>query len=386
VRRLLLHEWQEATVELTPETATTLATSDSFEIRPDRAPGHWRVRATRHVGVALIGESLELRVEPKVGVRRLVELLGISRERVRWDLDADPDLGISPDLAGVVAAALAAQVGVLTARGLLQGYRRIDEARPTVKGRIRVGAQMARRSGLPLPVELRYDQLTIDIAENRLLAGAVEALLRLPSLPTSIRTRLRRLRHALIEVTPTPPSREIPVPTRTRLNQHYWPAVDLALLVLRSCSLDETVGDQRGTGFLVDMDKVFEDVVTLGLGDRLRRQDLYVTGQDSHPLDRDRRLSIQPDIVVRNAGGQVVDVLDVKYKLPTQRSITNADVYQVVVYAQRFGLDQVHLVYPEAPPWPELHVNGVTIHLCSVDLLDETAGLDRLTTHLTFER
>jgi 5-methylcytosine-specific restriction endonuclease McrBC regulatory subunit McrC len=74
----------------------------------------------------------------------------------------------------------------------------------------------------------------------------------------------------------------------------------------------------------------------------------------------------------------MVDVLDVKYKLPTQRSITNADVYQVVVYAQRFGLDQVHLVYPEPPPWPELHVNGVTIHLHGVDLLDEATELDQI--------
>ena len=378
MRQVLLQEWREANVELPPHTATALATSESFEIRPDRTPGLWRVRATRYVGVAHIGDELELRVEPKVGVRRLVELLGISRERIRWDLDADPDLGISPDLVGVIAAALAAQVGVLTARGLLHGYRRVDEARPTVKGRIRVGAQMARRSGLPLPVELRYDQLTTDIAENQLLAGAVQVLLRLSTLPSPIRSRLRRLRHALIEVTPTLPSSQVAVPTRTRLNQHYWPAIDLAALVLRSCSLDESVGDQRGTGFLVDMDKVFEDVVTIGLADRLRRDELYVTGQDSHALDRDRRLTIQPDIVVRNAAGQVVDVLDVKYKLPTQRSITNADVYQVVVYAQRFGLNRVHLVYPEPPPWPELHVNGVTIHLRCVDLLDEATGLDQL--------
>lgn len=82
--------------------------------------------------------------------------------------------------------------------------------------------------------------------------------------------------------------------------------------------------------------------------------------------------------MVRNAAGRVVHVLDVKYKLPNQRSITNADVYQVVVYAQRFGLNQVHLVYPEPPPWPELHVNGVTIHLRCVDLLDEAIGLDQL--------
>ncbi len=365
-------------MELDARAAAALAASDSFEIRPDRTPGLWRVRATRHVGVAQITSGLELRIEPKVGVRRLVELLRISRERIRWDLNARPALDVSPDLVGVVAAALAVQVSTLTARGLLQGYRRIDEARPTVKGRIRVGAQMARRSGLPLPVEIRYHHLTPDIAENQLLAGAIQLLLGLSAVPSSTRGQLRRLRHALAGVTPALPSRQATVPHRTRLNQHYWPAVDLAVLVLRSCSLDEAVGPQVGTGFLVDMDKVFEDVVTIGLGERLRPLDLFVTGQDSHVLDRDRRMSIQPDIVVRDAAGRVVEVLDVKYKLPTQRRLTNADVYQVVVYAQRFGVDRVHLVYPEPPPWPELHVNGVTIHLRSVDLLDEAAGLDQL--------
>lgn len=53
-------------------------------------------------------------------------------------------------------------------------------------------------------------------------------------------------------------------------------------------------------------------------------------------------------------------------------------MYQVVVYAQRFGLNQVHLVYPEQPPWQELHVNGVTIVLRCIDLLDEATGLDQL--------
>ena len=53
-------------------------------------------------------------------------------------------------------------------RGLLRGYLTEEEALHTVRGRIRFDEQIRRRYGIPLPVELRFDEFTEDILANRL--------------------------------------------------------------------------------------------------------------------------------------------------------------------------------------------------------------------------
>ncbi len=59
---------------------------------------------------------------------------------------------------------------------MLRGYREVEEALPVVRGRIREAGQIRRRYGFPLPVEVRYDDYTVDIAENRpLLAASARA-------------------------------------------------------------------------------------------------------------------------------------------------------------------------------------------------------------------
>ena len=62
------------------------------------------------------------------------------------------------------------------ARGLLHGYRTEEEALYAVRGRIRFDEQIRRRFGIPLPVEVRYDEFTDDIVENRLVKAAVARL------------------------------------------------------------------------------------------------------------------------------------------------------------------------------------------------------------------
>jgi 5-methylcytosine-specific restriction endonuclease McrBC regulatory subunit McrC len=47
----------------------------------------------------------------------------------------------------------------------------------------------------------------------------------------------------------------------TRLNSHYQQAISLAIIVLRSASLDLGAGSARGSAFLIDMNNAFEQFV-----------------------------------------------------------------------------------------------------------------------------
>ena len=76
-------------------------------------------------------------------------------------------------------------------RGVERCYVEEHEALAGVRGRVEVGL-VARRAGLPLPVDCRYDEHSADTQLNRLLAGAAERAARWPRVSPIVRTGLRR--------------------------------------------------------------------------------------------------------------------------------------------------------------------------------------------------
>ena len=66
-----------------------------------------------------------------------------------------------------------------------------------VRGRIRFDDQVRRRFGILLPVEVRFDDFTEDILENRLLKAALAVLGTLRLRSESSRQSLRRFNHVL---------------------------------------------------------------------------------------------------------------------------------------------------------------------------------------------
>ncbi len=366
---ITLQEWSTAEdLELTAPQVETLANTDQFLLRPQ--PGtsqRWRLSATNYVGVARVG-GLELKVVPKVGVHRLLELLCTSLDRIYWD-DQEVALGESDDLLRFVAESFTRRVEQVVRRGVLQGYRSLDESMFGLRGRIGMGRQMSRRCGLPLPVEVTYDDYTIDILENQLLLGAGRVLLRMGDLPIGVANRLRRLEVQLDGVRPRPASPPPPRVAWTRINDRYRSAVTLARLILKSSSLDlEGNPTTSSDTFLVDMNKVFEDVVGIGLQKVLEGTGLRVLLQQTDHLDYRRNVEIRPDVVVRDTSGSVAAIADIKYKRPSTDKLSPGDVYQAVAYATRYGLDRVTLIFAEPPPAPELHVADITVRLLWVDL------------------
>lgn len=372
----ILHEWSFADdLELTAAQVEMLANSDRFVLRPQPGAGQrWRLSATSYVGVARVGE-LQLKVVPKVGVHRLLELLCTSLDRISWD-DQDVALGESDDLLRIVAESFTRRAEQVVRRGVLQGYRSVEESMFGLRGRIDMGRQLSRSCGLVLPVEVTYDDYTIDVLENQLLLGAGMVLLRMGELPTGIPSRLRRLEVQLDGVHPTPPSPSPPQVAWTRLNERYRPAITLARLILKSFSLDiEGNPTSSSDAFLVDMNKVFEDVVGLGLQKVLDGTGLRVLLQHTDHLDYYRYVEIRPDIIVRDTSGAVAAVADIKYKRPSTDKLSPGDIYQAVAYATRYGLDRVALIFAEPPPVPELQVGDITVRLLFLDL--SAAALER---------
>ncbi|KWX01818.1 McrBC 5-methylcytosine restriction system component-like protein [Carbonactinospora thermoautotrophica] len=365
-----LREGEPAEHELPAATAAALATSGIVKVTPGPRPGLWRLVAHRLVGAARVA-GVELRIAPKTPVDRLFFLLGYAR-RPHGSRPEQVEAGERPELLPALAHAFVRAADRALQQGVLQGYREAEEALPVVRGRIRLADQVRRRYGFPLPVEVSYDDHTVDIAENRLLRAAAERLLRLPGLPAVTRTGLHHVLARLAGVGRITPGQPPPAWRPTRLNARYHVALGLAELVLRGASYELDDGTRlRVDGLLVDMAIVFEDFVSIALAEALRPHGGYPKFQDrAHHLDHGRRVPLRPDLVwYRDA--TPVGVVDAKYKVEDGAGVANADLYQMLAYCTVLGLPRGHLVCVRGDGEPQRYA----VRGCGVEIVQHALDL-----------
>ncbi|MFC8074645.1 McrC family protein [Streptomyces sp. NPDC057307] len=364
-------------VPLPDAVGRALVASRIADAAPDAyAPGRWVLRAGSKVGAVRLeppgGPAVTVRITPKVPVARLFFLLGYSLDPRGWR-DGEVEIAEHRELLPALAHAVERQVDLALRRGLLQGYMPTEDTSLVVRGRIREAEQVRRRFGTALPVEVAYDDFTDDIPENRLLRAAVERLLRLPGVPADVRRRLLHQRARLIGITPLVRGQALPVWHPTRLNSRYHHALRLARAVLEGSSGEHAAGNLRIDGFLFNMNKLFEDFVTVALREELRAGGHVARLQDTHHLDDDARIRMKPDLVVYgdDDGRLPRAVVDAKYKAEKRDGYPDADLYQMLAYCTALGLPAGHLVYAKGNGPHTAHRvrhTGVRIHQHALDL------------------
>ncbi|MGA5521752.1 McrC family protein [Streptomyces pseudogriseolus] len=392
---VVLHEYGPAvSVPLGAAAGRALAASGILQsATPDPArDGHWLLRAGSRVGALRTPGGPVVRIMPKTPVSRIFFLLGFSLAPERaWrdDREGTVDTGAYDDVVPALAHAVERRIDAALRQGVLQGYREVEESSLVVRGRILEAEQIRRHFGRTPPVEIAYDAYTADTPENRILRAAVERLLRLPGVPGPVRRRLAHQRVRLADALPLVRGQELPRWQPSRLNSRYQPALRLCEAVLRGSSPEHTppgADPLAVDGFLIDMNQLFEDFVTVALSEALKDHGLTARLQDTHHLDTAGLVRIRPDLVVRTRDGRTpVAVVDAKYKVEKGDGRLNADLYQALAYATVLGLREAHLVYAAGRPPTRFHEvrgtaagadgRGVLLHQHSVDLSREPGQL-----------
>ncbi|WP_317446351.1 5-methylcytosine restriction system specificity protein McrC [Streptomyces collinus] len=361
-----------------------LAASGFLDAAPDPyATGRWSLRAGSKVGAVAVGvpgvdEPVTVRITPKTPITRLFFLLGYSLDPKGAWREGEVEVAEHRDLLPALAHTVERQVDRALRQGLLQGYRVTEESALVVRGRIREAEQIRRRFGATLPVEVTYDEYTADIAENRLLRAAVDRLLRLPGVPRDVRRRLLHQRGRLAEVTVVVRGQPLPEWRPTRLNSRYHAALRLARVVLEDASVEHTHGGLRVNGFMFDMNKLFEDFVTVALRYALRGSGRTSRLQDAHHLDEAAAVRMRPDFVLYGADGAPAAVMDAKYKTEKRGGFPETDLYQMLAYCTALGLREGHLVYAKGDVSHAAHRvrhAGIRIHQHALDLDQQPRGL-----------
>jgi len=306
------------------------------------ASDRYRLMCGSTVGIVQVGDvTLELR--PKVGLAPLLFMLAYRASPAAWR--AETALAADSTLSEALIELFARFTRSATRGGLLHSYRRQQDAVTTVRGRVRMTDQMARRRGMALPVEVEFDEFTADVLENQVLRSAVDVLRRLRLRSQGSRRTVDRLHHLLHDVSPLVDTRRVAEPLWTRLNAHYRPAFSLAVSLITG-GLEARAGHRSAAGILVDMNAVFEEFVRTALREELGASEREFPVGSAGPrrwLDVDHRVPLEPDLTWWQ-DGRCVFVGDCKYKR-TSGSIPNADVYQMLAYLTAYDLDGGLLIY-----------------------------------------
>ena len=351
-----LKEWQWS-------EAVTLSAGDRDALRravplEDIEPvagteNEYRLRPGSHIGAVEFG-NLSVLIEPKIGIPQVLSLACYAIGKVNFQRE-DFDFRDEYALPDALAMALTFHARRAFARGLLHGYHTEEEALYTVRGRISFGEQLRRRFDIPLPVEVRYDEFTEDVLANRLVKAAAYRLAGVRLRSTQARRNLGWLASMLEGVSLVEfPSIPVPAVTFDRLNEHYRNVVELSRLILRHGAFEAGRGAVRASGFLMDMNVVFQEFVTQALRETLNLSELVFRsdrGVRGVTLDEGRHVTLYPDLSWWQ-GNSCVFVGDAKYKNVTDSRIPNADLYQMLAYATALNLPGGLLVYArdEAEP------------------------------------
>jgi 5-methylcytosine-specific restriction enzyme subunit McrC len=333
----------EPTGPLTFSPATLAALVGShgshLEIRP--AGGTTvTLRGTNHVGL-IRTEGLDLVIQPKIPTLSVFWMLGFADRLVRFD-PADFPLETEAGLLDVLARLFAKQTELVIRRGIHRAYVEREDNLRFVRGRIEPLSDLRTNHGLRHQIVCRYAELIADVPHNRILRAVTEQLLRYRYRLPGIRERLAWDAAHLAEVSLVPVSeRDFPSLRYDRLNAHYRGVLALAHLIVRHLTFEFEAGRQPAPGFLVDMDKIFQEFLTRLVEEQARPMGLRLRDTSGLYLDQGRAVPIEPDIVLTDGHGIRV-AMDAKYK----RHDPQADVYQALAYAKGLGLQRVTLVYP----------------------------------------
>ena len=315
------------------------------------APGKsdlYILKPSSFVGAVEVGE-LSVLIHPKIAVEQLISLACYAVSKVRFQ-GSDFNFPKEWPLPDALARMFADAAEKAFARGLLHGYVEREESLQTVRGRIRFDEQIRRRFGLPLPVEVRYDEFTDDVLPNRLVKAANRRMRRAGLRSMETRRKLGRIDAMLdgVSLCAYPP-KAVPEMRFDRLNRHYERAVALARLILRHDRFEASRGDVRAPGFLMDMNKVFQEFVTAALREQLDLSASEFPSDEQLPhrvyLDERNRIRLYPDLSWWE-GRRCVFVGDAKYKrIPSDARVPNADLYQMLAYATALDLPGGLLIY-----------------------------------------
>lgn len=330
--------------------------------------GRKALRAGQVVGI-LAADGVELEILPKIDVSGSgAEESGQIRQKLVYMLTVARDIEIDGgslthlswqrnNLLEILISLFSRKLVAAVRQGMPRHYiGQVDDLR-ALRGRLDLVRQFSIHAANPSKLACQFDELSPDIALNQIMKAAVGRLRRLAR-STDNRRRLAELDFTFADVGTVPlPALRWDAVQIDRTNARWRNLLALARFLLGDRFQTSSMGTQAGFSLLFEMNTLFEEYVGQLTKRALRGSGLTVHLQggglyclkavdDGRPTFRTR-----PDILIKQ-GASVVQIIDTKWKrIATQiddpkRGVSQADVYQMMAYAQVYGCSKLTLLYP----------------------------------------
>lgn len=248
----------------------------------------------------------------------------------------------------------------LVRSGIRADYVRMEDNLTRVRGRIMVDKQLRHNLLHPERIFCAYDEFHQDCPENRLVKTTLHVLLR-ETANGGLKTEISRLLGCFDAVSySTAPAADFARVRQDRNRREYALLLEWARVFLQGLSYSPYSGRGNAMAMLFPMERLFEDFVAHHLRRRFTPHGWRVTVQvrRRYLFEGGERAAFQlkPDILLEK--GEQTVVLDTKWKLLHNNAakhygVSQADMYQMNAYADRYGASQIYLLYPQSDWMPE---------------------------------
>lgn len=360
----------QAKALLAAARAHPLANSGASNILYERN-GH--LHASQMVGV-IAARDCSLEILPKVDPEAPNEEAETVRSRLVDMLDVALDLKLgsgeaariarnAPSLLEILIRIFADQLLLQVRRGLPRAYLTCHDDLPALRGSLDVRRQFTVHAVRPDRLACRYDVLSQDTALLQLMKACVVRLVR-HARRASTRRLLDELRILLADVSDVVPAQITRKISLDRTTRGWRSLLTLARLLLGR-DWQDTRSDREapdGISLLFPMNELFEAYVAALARRALSPFGIEVKAQagwafclgdrcEENEEPRGSLFATKPDLMLRR-NGRTVAVVDTKWKAigrditDRKRGVAQADVYQMMAYAQLYRADHLMLLYP----------------------------------------
>ena len=316
------------------------------------------VKFKQYVGVLCVG-NLQIEVLPKIekqvakgeeGTWRnhLLEMLrAVFKLQTRTPSNADQAMRESAIL-DVFLVKFLNEVEVLLHKGLIKTYRKTEENRTSMKGKLVFSKHLTKNYVHKERFYVNYTTYDRNHILNCILYKALKLVSHI-AMNSYTQCRAKTMSFEFPELN------DIAVDdalfdrlTFDRKSEDYRTAIDIARLILLRCMPDQSKRGKHVLALMFDMNKLWEEYVFVILR-RSLREEYNVSAQKVKRFWESSLGTkvIRPDIVVSDKSGKPVCVLDTKWKCPAVgEPPSDADLKQMYVYHKYWKVESTALLYP----------------------------------------